>query len=139
MPVADYFKECCFVAVHDSIAQTLHIKGSSWGERSQKLPPDEAKGFRAGFLEQVGAKLTSQDVHWPMTLALRMHTSVRGSGLRQRTPAAIARRSEKKRQRGYLPPAEAGRSSGSAPPAGRSSGSSSWQWGSDYSWQWWRG
>ena len=143
MPVADYVNECCFVAVHDSIAQTLHIKGSSWGERADKLGPDERKAFHKDFLEKVGAKQSSQDVHWPMSLALRVATSDRASGLRQRTPEAKERRNQKKRERGYLPPRATGSaasSSSSAAPAapanwadsgwyGRSSGSSSsWDW-----------
>ena len=147
MPVADYVNECCFVAVHDSIAQTLHIKGSSWGERSQRLDPDQREAFHKDFLQKVGAKKTSHDVHWPMSLALRVATSARASGLRQRTAEATERRNERKRQRGYLPPrrptGSAASYSGSAAPAapadwasdsgwyGRSSGSatsSSWGW-----------
>ena len=143
MPVADYVNECCFVAVHDSIAQTLHIKGSSWGERADKLGPDERKAFHKDFLEKVGAKQSSQDVHWPMSLALRVATSERASGLRQRTAEAKERRNKKKRELGYLPPPTTGSaasSSSSAAPAaptnwadsgwyGRSSGSSSsWDW-----------
>ena len=41
IPVADYSDECCFVAVHDSIAQSLHIKGSSWAERTKTLNLDQ--------------------------------------------------------------------------------------------------
>ena len=143
MPVADYVNECCFVAVHDSIAQTLHIKGSSWGERADKLGPDEREAFCKDFLQKVGARKTSQDVHWPMSLALRVPTSERASGLRQRSAAAIEKRNQRKRERGYLPPRPTGSaasSSSSAAPAapanwadsgwyGRSSGSSSsWDW-----------
>ena len=47
IPVADFADECCFVAVHDNIAQTLHIKGSSWGERSRRLPEDKVGEFHA--------------------------------------------------------------------------------------------
>ena len=139
MPVADYVNECCFVAAHDSIAQTLHIKGSSWGERADKLGPDEKEAFHKDFLEKVGAKQSSQDVHWPMSLALRVATSERASGLRQRTPEAIERRNQKKRKRGIWPwkanGSAASSSSWGAPAApanwadsgwyGRSSGSSS--------------
>ena len=110
LPIADYVNECCFVAVHERIAKTLHTKGSSWGERAATLDKEEQKAFRAQFLEQVGARPTSQDVHWPMSLALRMPASARASGLRQRTAEAIERRNEKKRQRGFGP---RGRSSGS--------------------------
>ena len=140
IPVADYTNECCFVAVRDSIAQTLHIKGSSWGERAETLDPDQQKAFHAQFLEQVGAKKTSQDVHWPMSLALRMPVSARSSGLRQRSAAAQERRNEKKRKLGFWPPSAASYSGSAAPAApadwasdsgwyGRSSGSatsSSW-------------
>ena len=140
IPVADYTEECCFVAVHESIARSLHIKGSSWGERMKKLSPVQQKAFKAAFHEQVGANQTSKDVHWPMSLAIRMSTDVRASGLRQRTPAAQQRRNEKKRARGILFVRSAS-SSGSAAPAapadrshldsysnwyGRSSGSGDW-------------
>ena len=103
LPVADYVNECCFVAVHEDIAQTLHTKGSSWGERAQTLEPQQREAFWASFLEKVGAKPTSKDVHWPMSLAMRMAKSDRASGLRQRSKAAIDRRNERKRQRGILP------------------------------------
>ena len=167
IPVADYSEECCFVAVHDSIAQTLHIKGSSWGERAKTLDPDQQTAFGEEFLEKVGAKKTSHDVHWPMSLAIRMPTSARASGLRQRSAAAIERRNEKKRKRGFLPSsssASAATYSGSAAPAapvvgdydsgwhGRSSGSatsSSSVWHNDWGshgrssgsaeWSGWRG
>ena len=103
IPVADYSQECCFVAVHESIAQTLHIKGSSWGEQGQSQDTEQRHVFHQSFLEQVGAKPTSRDVHWPMTLALRMPASVRASGLRQRSKAATQRRNDKKRQKCHLP------------------------------------
>ena len=139
-PVADYVKECCFVAVHESIAHSLHIKGSSWAERAQKFDDDERQQFWTQFLDKVGAKQTSHDVHWPMPLALRMPLSVRSSGLRQRTPAAAAKRNAKKRLRGYIGD---GRSSGSywdsggsnSAWGGRSSGWWNW-WQSDSRWQW---
>ena len=111
LPVADYVNECCCVAVHERLMQTLSMKGSSWGERPEKLQGSEQKeAFHASFLEQVGARHTSQDVHWPMSLALRMALSGRASGLRQRSAAAAQRRNEKKQRRGYGP---FGRSSGS--------------------------
>ena len=49
IPVADYSDECCFVAVHDSIAQSLHIKGSSWGERTKTLDPAQQDAFHYAF------------------------------------------------------------------------------------------
>ena len=140
IPVADYTEECCFVAVHESIARSLHIKGSSWGEKIEKLSPDQRKAFKDAFHEQVGANKTSKDVHWPMSLAIRMSTDVRASGLRQRTPAAM----ENATRNGYLVGRSSGSSassSGSAAPAaladrahwdsdsnwyGRSSGSGDW-------------
>ena len=108
-----------------------------------KLSPDEREAFHKDFLEKVGAKQSSQDVHWPMSLALRVATSDRASGLRQRTSEAKERRNAKKRAAGHLPPritGSAASSSSSAAPAapanwanwgwyGRSSGSSSsWDW-----------
>ena len=130
LPIADYVDECCFVAVHDTIQQTLHIKGRSWGE--QALEGNQRQAFHASFLRQVGAKPTSKDMHWPMQLAMRVSLAHRASGLRQRSAAATERRNEKKRQRGYLPRSDSGydlgygRSSGSG--YGRSSGSHS-GWG----------
>ena len=129
LPVADYVQECCFIAVHDSIAQSLHIKGSSWGERAEKLDTEQRTAFHASFLEQVGAKRTSKDVHWPMSLALRMPVSARASGLRQRSAAATERRNEKKRLRGFGPHGRSsGWNSGSGGSGwdGRSSGWRSW-------------
>ena len=122
LPIADYVNECCFVAVHERIAKTLHTKGSSWGERAAKLDTEQRKAFHSSFLAQVGAKPTSKDVHWPMPLALRMPVSARASGLRQRSAAATERRNEKKRMRGFGP---RGRSSGSNSGSGGSYGRSS--------------
>ena len=121
------------------------MKGSSWGERCAQAPSEEAqKNFTRSFLERCGANPKSKDVHWPMTLSLRVPvataegTQLRASGFRQRSATATAARRAKKRARGYLPysgqwntaaPAAAetvhGRSSGSAWEAdpGRSSGS----------------
>ena len=108
MPVADYPQECCFIAVHERIMQSLHIKGSSWGEQIEKLNPEDREAFRKNFLETIGAKTTSKDVHWPMSLALRMPASVRAHGLRQRSYSAMTRRNEKKAQRGFGPWARRG-------------------------------
>ena len=146
IPVADYTNECCFVAVHDSIAQSLHIRGSSWGERSENLNPAQRKAFHRAFLEQVGARQSSQDVHWPMSLAIRMSTKVRPSGLRQRKPEAIARRNEKKRQRRLLrrSSGSGASSSGSAAPAAQAALADRAHWDSDSnrygrsSWSGWR-
>ena len=95
IPVADYMNECCFVAVHDRVLQTVHVKGSSWGEGAQKLQGQQREAFHAHFLQQVGAKLSSHDVHWPMSLAMRMPLTQRSSGLRQRSAEAIERRNER--------------------------------------------
>ena len=113
IPVADYSDECCFVAVHDSIAQSLHIKGSSWAERTKTLNLDQRTAFGDAFLEQVGAKL------------------------RQRTPAAIERRNEKKRLRGYFVGRSSGSpasSSGSAAPAAPAALADRAHWDSDSNW-----
>ena len=109
LPVADYPAECCFIAVHENILNSLSVKGSSWGERTEDMSPDDREAFHDSFLNQVGAKKTSKDVHWPMSLAFRMSVKVRSSGLRQRSAKAMAKRNEKKRLRGYGP---LGRSSG---------------------------
>ena len=69
------------------------VRGSSWGERINGVPE-----FERNFLERCGAKATSKDVHWPMTLSIRAPTvgpdgaQLRGSGLRQRSAEAAAAR-----------------------------------------------
>ena len=134
MPIADYVNECCFIAVHERLSQSLHVRGSSWGERAAKWGTARRTAFHDSFLEQVGAKPTSKDVHWPMSLALRMPLSGRASGLRQRSLAATERRNEKKRLRGFGPH---GRSSGSNSGSGGSN--SGWDGRSSGWWMsWWR-
>ena len=129
-----------------SLHQGCVVKGSSWGERCAKSPEEAQKDFHRSFLEKCGANPTSKDVHWPMTLSLRVPvvtkegTQLRASGFRQRTDTAVAARRAKKEARGYGPyigqwntaaPAAAetgyGRSSGSG-----ASGSGSWTGGG-----WW--
>ena len=76
------------------------VKGASWGEQEASNP-----NIRQEFLQQVGAKPTSKDVHWPMTLSIRVRpvaqdgTVQRSSGLRQRSKAKIAERNAKKKAR----------------------------------------
>ena len=140
VPIADYSGECCFVAVHRGLVESLQVRGSSWGERYATLSDEAAPAaeeFRASFLRQCGAKATSRDVHWPMTVSFRapVGPSLRASGFRQRSAGAIQRRNEKKAKRGHGPlaknPAKGGskgggdygRSRGSGEMYGRSSGS----------------
>ena len=100
IPVADHIDECCFVAAHDQLVQTLHIKGSSWGEKVLTLDEDQRKAFLSAFLEKVGAKPTSHDVHWPMSLALRMRRSRQAAWERER--AALAQDVRARGGRGSL-------------------------------------
>ena len=72
------------------------VRGSSWGERISGVPELENN-----FLEKCGAKASSKDVHWPMTLSIRAPTvapdgaQLRGPGLRQRSAKAVAARKAK--------------------------------------------
>ena len=50
IPISDYSDECCFVAVHDSFVQSLHIKGSSWAERAKTLDPEQQTAFHDSFM-----------------------------------------------------------------------------------------
>ena len=85
------------------------MKGSSWGERCAQFTEGERLEFKRSFLEKCGAKTSSQDVHWPMTLSLRVPVvnaegvQLRSSGHRQRSDAANAARRAKKMARGNVP------------------------------------
>ena len=96
--VADYAMECCFVAVKEIIKHSFYTKGSSWGERKDKNFAD--------LLRHVGAKPTSQDVHWPMQVSIRSKEA--NSGFRQRSKAASEARAKKKALKGYGPWAKRG-------------------------------
>ena len=43
LPVSDYVNECCFVAVHERLMQTIHIKGS--GRASTKIARFRPRGL----------------------------------------------------------------------------------------------
>jgi hypothetical protein len=113
------------------------VKGSSWGERVARQEDDEARQeFRRSFLEKVGAKATSKDVHWPMTLDLRVPVfnadgvQLRSSGFRQRSGTSEAARRAKKMARGYItgaPQGNAAAQTAAETGYGRSSGS--WEGG----------
>ena len=47
-------------------------KGSSWGERCAQAPEEAQTDFKRSCLAKCGAKPRSTDVHWPMTLSLRV-------------------------------------------------------------------
>jgi len=94
-PVSDWGGECCFVGLRRDHMQRLHWQGGQRGST-----PAEAQAF----LARCGARTTSQDVRWPVTLALRWSTDVRGSGLRRRTAEGQIKRVQKKIARGILPP-----------------------------------
>ncbi|MCP4241527.1 MAG: hypothetical protein GY772_13280 [bacterium] len=95
------------------------------------------------LLRKAGAKATSKDVHWPLTLVLRSRDAP--SGFRYRTPGAHARRQAQKALRVYGP---GGRPSGSQRPgpwqssSEASGGRGAWQRWRDASWSaaapaWW--
>ena len=71
------------------------------------------------FLTTVGAKKTSKDVHWPLTVSLRAPYAEgqRASGFSQRTKEADARRREKKASRGIWHAQATGASTSTAPAA----------------------
>ncbi len=120
--------------------ERYHVRGSSWGHRTDGMDKRQKLLHEQSFLESCGANLTSKDVHWPMTLAIRSSLAGRSSGLRLRSAAANARRREKKIAKGYIKgDAKGGGKSGwertaapaAAAPAARGSASSSsthWQW-----------
>jgi len=96
-PASDWGGECCFIGLRRDHMLRLQCRGSCWGQRGST--PAEVQAFLAGC----GARTTSQDVRWPVTLALRWSTDVRGSGLRQRTADGQLKRAQKKVARGILP------------------------------------
>ncbi len=122
-----------------------HVRGSSWGHRTDGMDKRQKLLHEQSFLESCGANLTSKDVHWPMTLAIRSSLAGRSSGLRMRSAAANARRREKKIAKGYIKGDGKGKSGwertaapAAAAPAARGSASSSsthWQWQPAPHWQ----
>ena len=148
IPVADYGSECVFAAVHERHVHALKVAGSCWASREEGLSTEDAEAFRMDFLTTVGAKKTSKDVHWPLTVSLRAPYAEgqRASGFRQRTKAADDRRREKKAARWQpkatvasttaapaAPAAPARDPSASAAPAAADYVSGSRRWGS---WRW---
>jgi len=121
-PVSAWAGECCFVGLRREHMQRLQCRGSCWGQRGSG---DEE--WRA-FLTRCGARITSKDVHWPLSLCLRWSTDLRASGLRRRSAEKQLSRVEKKVQRGILPASWATRgasssaASSAAPKSGRSPG-----------------
>ena len=89
-PISDYANECCFIGVHTSLTSRFKVAGSSWGEQVQN-GGDE--GWDR-FATQIGCKLTSNDVHWPLTLSIRMKESA--SGKRKRSQGAVKARLAKR-------------------------------------------
>ncbi len=130
--IVDRADDCCFIAASAVLHDTHRLSGSAWRKwRGEDMG-------NAEFLQYVGARLTSKDVHWPLTLALRLKHE-RG-GYRARTAAAPQRRNEKKARRGFGP--LAGRPCGSGGAASSSSGTgrpcgwgAQWQGGDSWWWQ----
>ena len=118
-------EECCIWAFHERLLEQLVLKTSTW--RSPQGAPLDFAELKA----YVGANARSQDVHWPLSLAVR-HKDKNND--RKYSAKALAKRQEKKAKRGYTtwPPASwSGAGSSSGRPSGWSSG---WSWGS---WNWW--
>ena len=117
------------------------MKGSSWGENCARATEEAKQEFKRSVLEKCGARASSQDVHWPMTLSLRVPVvnadgvQLRSSGHRQRSSTAAAVRRAKKMARGFIPSREQWNTAAQTDAEtgyGRSSGSwegGAWAWG----------
>ena len=106
IPVALWAGECCLIGLRETLAQQLMVRGSCWGERGEDMTEEDRDAFHKKFLTRCGVKrLTSQDVHWPVQLHLRVMPGpgTRASGARSRTNAALHKRNAKKALRGYGP------------------------------------
>ena len=105
--VGDEPDECCFVAVNNRCEDTHVCNSKSWKQSRPELTMEN-------FLEQCGARTSSKDVHWPLTLSMR--NKLTPSSERHRSAAGLARRKAYKAARGH------GYAS-AVRPRGRSSGS----------------
>ena len=93
-PVADFSEECCFIGVDKDLLDAYRVQGSSWGEKLLGTPGDA--GWHK-FASQVGCRLSSHDVHWPLTLSIRLQDT--STGTRKRSHAAIIARRAKQAER----------------------------------------
>ena len=116
------------------------MKGSSWGERCARVTEEAKQEFRRSFLEKCGAKPRSTDVHWPMTLSLRVPVvnaegvQLRSSGHRQRSETANAARRAKKMARVFIPyPGQGNTAAQAAAETGYGHSSGAWEGGA---WAW---
>ena len=119
------------------------MKGSSWGERYAVGTESERLEFRRQFLEKCGARKSSKDVHWPMTLDLRVPVfnadgvQLRTSGFRQRSAASTAARRAKKMARGFIRyPGQGNTAAQTAAETGYGRSSGSWE-GGQWAWDGW--
>ncbi len=130
--VGDSAKDCCFWACNTRWLNTHQVRSSHWRHHHTKQALSTQD-----FLAYVGARATSKDVHWPITLSFRPLTA---ANYRKRSYESYLRRTERKASKGVGPWAE-GRPSGSAAGAaapGRAAGSAApaaagWSsWGSQW-------
>ena len=77
--------ECCLWAFHERVLRSHVLKSNRWRTQAQ-------------LLEYVGARATSQDVHWPLSLSLR---PLRFKNYRQRSRAKHPARLDKKTAAGH--------------------------------------
>ena len=84
-PVSDTNTDCCFIAAHDELAESHHVRGSSWADVI-----GDSKEKWLEFSKKVQCKATSHDVHWPMTCSIR--SQAQSSGFRKRSAKANAKR-----------------------------------------------
>ncbi len=126
--VADAALECCFWAAHERIKEGHIVKGTHWNKGT-------AFTYKQ-LLEVAGAKATSKDLHWPMTLSIR---PLGAKNYRHRSAAANKRRLEMKASKGYGPWAARARRTSSR--SGRPSGWETSGWSgsaSSSSGAWWQ-
>ena len=57
-PVSDTNSDCCFIAAHDELAESHHVRGSSW---ANVIGDSKEKWLE--FSKKVQCKATSHDVH----------------------------------------------------------------------------
>jgi hypothetical protein len=94
-PVSYFPDECCFIGVNSAFARRFIVKGSCWGEQER----NKGDSGWDRFAEQVGCKKSSKDVHWPLTLAIRMKGTA--TGFRKRSAAGIEARKKASLVRHY--------------------------------------
>ncbi len=124
---ADDPNECCFMAVRAELAQDFKVRGSRWEARKS-----QAEYGMKELLAEVGAKSTSEDVHWPFTVSLR--PVMASTGFRLRTADSKKRRKQIYRKRQHAAKAKAAAAGGQGAALAvpwPAESSSPWGWAQD--------